>query len=84
MSIIAWIVLGGVAGWLASILMGTDKEQGIFGNIFAGIVGAILGGMIFSLLGGNGVTGFNLYSLFVAVVGAVVFIWIIKLFRNKA
>jgi len=82
MSIIGWIIFGGVAGWLASLLMGTDKEQGLFGNIFAGIVGAIIGGFLFSMLGGAGVTGFNWYSLFVSVVGAVIFIWLIKLFRN--
>jgi len=82
MSIIGWIIFGGVAGWLASLLMGTDKEQGLFGNIFAGIVGAIIGGFLFSMLGGAGVTGFDWYSLFVSVVGAVIFIWLIKLFRN--
>lgn len=81
MSILAWIILGGLAGWIASLLMKTDAQQGILLNIVVGIVGAFLGGMLFSFLGGDGVTGFNLYSLLVAVLGSVVFIWILKMVR---
>lgn len=81
MSILIWIVVGGVAGWLASLVMKTDASQGIFMNIIVGIVGAFLGGFLFSLLGGAGFTGFNLYSLLVATVGAVVLLWIVKLVR---
>ncbi len=69
---IGWIVLGGLAGWIASKFVGTDKSQGVIGNIVAGIVGGVLGGWLFGLLGGTGVTGFNIWSFFVAVVGAVI------------
>lgn len=82
MSILAWIVLGGVAGWLASLFMNTDKSQGIFLNIIVGIVGAFLGGLAFSLIGGDGVTGFNLYSLAVALLGSVLFLGIVKAVRQ--
>lgn len=81
MSILAWIVLGGFAGWIASMFMGTDASQGIGLNIAVGIVGALLGGAIFSFLGSTGITGFNLYSLIVAVLGSVVFIWLVKVIR---
>lgn len=81
MSILAWIILGGLAGWIASLIMKTDAQQGILLNIVVGVVGAFLGGMLFSFLGGEGVSGFNLYSLLVAVLGSVVFIWVLKMVR---
>lgn len=75
--IITWIVIGGLAGWVASIITKTDASQGILGNIVAGIIGAFVGGWVFSLLGGAGFSGFNLWSFVVALVGAVIvlFIW---------
>ncbi len=82
MGTIAWLVLGGLAGWIASILMKTDGSQGIILNIVVGIVGAWLGGFLFNMLGGAGVTGFNFYSLLVSVVGAVVLIWIVKAIKK--
>ncbi len=81
MSILAWIFLGGIAGWIASMIMGTDASQGILMNIVVGIIGAIMGGVVFSMFGTSGVTGFNLYSLIVAVVGAALFIWIVRMIR---
>jgi uncharacterized membrane protein YeaQ/YmgE (transglycosylase-associated protein family) len=74
---IGWIVLGGLAGWVASMIVGTNARQGLLGNIIAGIVGAFVGGFIVNLFGGVGVTGFNLWSFIVALLGAVVvlFIW---------
>jgi len=71
MSILGWIVLGAVAGWIGSMLINKTGE-GLFRDIILGIVGGIVGGWIFSAFGSTGVTGFNLWSLFVAVVGAVV------------
>lgn len=71
MGILSWIVLGGIAGWIGSILINRTGE-GVFRDIVLGIVGGITGGWIFAALGSTGVTGFNLWSLFVAVVGAVV------------
>jgi uncharacterized membrane protein YeaQ/YmgE (transglycosylase-associated protein family) len=71
MGIISWIVLGGIAGWIASILVNRAGE-GLFLDIVLGIVGAMLGGWIFSMLGTAGVTGFNVWSVAVAVVGSIV------------
>lgn len=71
MSIIAWIVLGLIAGFIASKIVNKQGE-GFFLDIVLGIVGALVGGFIFSALGASGVTGFNLYSLVVAVIGAIV------------
>jgi uncharacterized membrane protein YeaQ/YmgE (transglycosylase-associated protein family) len=71
MSIIAWIILGLVAGFIASKIVNKQGE-GFFLDIVLGIVGAVVGGFIFSAVGASGVTGFNLYSLVVAVLGAIV------------
>ena len=84
MGIISWIVLGGIAGWLASIIMKRNDQMGCITNIIAGIVGAAVGGWVFSLFGGQGVTGFNLPSLLVAFVGAVIVLAVVNLiFRRK-
>jgi uncharacterized membrane protein YeaQ/YmgE (transglycosylase-associated protein family) len=74
---IGWIVLGGLAGWVASMIMGNNASQGLLGNIIVGVVGGLLGGFIFGLFGSAGVTGFNFWSFLVALVGAVVllFLW---------
>jgi uncharacterized membrane protein YeaQ/YmgE (transglycosylase-associated protein family) len=82
MGIIIWIIFGGIAGWIASLIMKTDSQQGIMLNIIVGIVGAVVGGWVMSLLGGTGVTGFNLYSLIVAVIGAIILIAVIKALRR--
>jgi uncharacterized membrane protein YeaQ/YmgE (transglycosylase-associated protein family) len=83
MSILGWIVLGGIAGWIASMITGRNDRMGCVTNIAAGIVGAIVGGWIFSFFGGGGVTGFNLGSLIVAVVGAVVVLAVINLIFGR-
>lgn len=77
MNIILWVVFGALAGWIASMVAGTDANQGAIGNIIAGIVGAVVGGFVMSSLGKSGVNGFNLYSLLVAIGGAVLvlFVW---------
>jgi len=77
MGILAWIVLGLIAGFLASAVM-RGGGYGLVGDVIIGIVGALLGGFIFSVLGGSGVTGFNLYSLFVAFIGACVLIALLR------
>ena len=71
MSIIGWIILGLISGFIASKIVNRTGE-GFFLDIALGIVGAIVGGFIFTAVGATGVTGFNLYSMFVAVVGAIV------------
>ncbi len=81
MNILLWIILGGVAGWIASLIMGTDKSQGLTLNVVVGIIGAIIGGYIMQYFGKAPATGFDLYSLLVAVVGAIVLLAIVKLVR---
>jgi len=71
MSIIGWIILGLISGFIASKIVNRAGE-GFFLDIILGIVGAIVGGWLFTALGANGVTGFNLYSMFVAVIGAII------------
>ena len=78
MGLCATIVLGGIAGWLASIIAGTNARMGAIANIVVGVIGAVVGGMVFNVLGGAGVTGFNLYSLLVSVVGASVVLFVAK------
>ena len=75
MSIIGWIVLGLIAGWIGSKIVNRQGE-GFFLDILLGIVGAFVGGLVFTALGGTGVTGFNLYSVVVAIVGAIIVLFI--------
>jgi uncharacterized membrane protein YeaQ/YmgE (transglycosylase-associated protein family) len=83
MSIIAWIVLGLIAGWIAGMVM-KGGGYGIIGDIVLGIVGAIIGGWLTGLvLGANMVSGFNIQSLIVAVIGAIVLIAISRLFTGN-
>ena len=83
MGILGWVIIGALAGWIASKLTGNDKQMGAGANIITGIVGGFLGGLVMNLLGGAGVTGFNLWSLFVSVIGAVILLWIVNSFRRK-
>ena len=83
MSILGWIVLGLIAGFIASKIV-NKAGQGFFLDLFLGIVGAIVGGFIFSLLGGVGITGFNLYSMVVAVIGAIIVLWIYHAVTRRA
>jgi uncharacterized membrane protein YeaQ/YmgE (transglycosylase-associated protein family) len=71
MSFLAWIILGLIAGFIGSKIVNKTGE-GFFLDIILGIVGAIVGGWVFSLVGGHGVTGLNIYSMFVAVIGAII------------
>ena len=71
MSFLAWIVLGLIAGFIGSKIVNKTGE-GIFLDIILGIVGAVVGGWLFSMFGAGGVSGVNLYSIFVAVIGAIV------------
>jgi uncharacterized membrane protein YeaQ/YmgE (transglycosylase-associated protein family) len=74
MGILTWIIFGALAGWVASILTGRNHRMGCLSNIIIGILGSFLGGFLMNLMGGQGVSGFNLPSFGVAVVGAVVFL----------
>ena len=82
MGIILWIVFGAIVGWIANILM-KNGDDGIIMNVIIGIIGASLGGFLMNMLGSAGVTGFNVYSLFVAVIGAMALIWLARLLRSQ-
>ncbi len=82
MSFIIWILFGALVGWVASLIMKTDAEQGALLNIVVGIVGAVLGGFIMNAVGQSGTTGINIYSFVVALIGAVVLIAIVKAIRR--
>jgi len=73
MSFLAWIVLGLIAGFIGSKVV-NKRGEGMFLDIILGIVGAVVGGWIFNMLGASGVTGLNLYSLLVAVIGSILFL----------
>ena len=83
MNILVWIIFGALAGWIASIVMGKNKQMGAIANIVVGIVGAFLGSWIMQqFFGGQGVTGFNLPSILTAIGGAVVLLFIVGLVRR--
>lgn len=74
MGIFAWIIIGLIAGWLASIVM--KSEGGAVRDIVMGVVGAFVGGFVMNFFGQSGVSGINIYSIFVAALGAIIIIWI--------
>ena len=76
-NILVWIIVGGIAGWLAGLVV-QGTGLGVIGDIIVGIVGALIGGFIVSLLGAGGFSGFNIWSLIVAFIGAVVLLLILK------
>lgn len=79
MGIIAWVVLGGLAGWIASMIMGRNDQMGCITNVLVGIVGAFIGGLVMQLLGFEGITGFNIWSFIVALLGAVILLFLLGL-----
>jgi len=83
MNIFVWIIFGALAGWIASIIMKKNKKMGAIANIIVGIVGAFIGGYIMDFFGAEGVTGFNFYSLLVAILGAIVLLWVAGLFGRR-
>lgn len=82
MDIIIWIIFGALVGWIASLIMKTDAEQGWLLNIIVGVVGAVIGGWLMNVIGKSGAGGFNLYSFLVALLGACVLIAIVKAIRR--
>jgi uncharacterized membrane protein YeaQ/YmgE (transglycosylase-associated protein family) len=83
-AIIAWIVVGAIAGWLASLVV-RGTGLGIVGDIVVGIIGGIIGGILLSVLlpGSYGVTGINIGSIIVAFIGAVVLLFLVRLFTGR-
>ena len=82
MGLISWILMGLLAGALARFLTPGEDRMGCFFTILTGVVGAVVGGVVATLLGFGGFRGFDLYSLIVATLGAIVFLFIVKLFRS--
>lgn len=76
------IVLGGLAGWVASMIMKTDASMGLLANIVVGVIGAIIGNLLLPVFGVGGTTGFSIWSFVVALLGAVVLLFIIGIFRG--
>ena len=77
-SILAWIAVGGIAGWLASVVA-RGTGIGVVGDVLLGIIGAVIGGIILSLIGDTGVVGFDVWSVVVAFIGAVVLLLLLRL-----
>ena len=71
MTVLGWIVFGLITGFVASRIV-NQRGQGCILNVVLGVVGAFIGGLIFTSIGGSGITGFNVYSMFVAIIGAIV------------
>ena len=82
MSILAWLVVGLIAGFIASKIVNKQGE-GLILDIVLGVIGAVIGGFLFNQFGAAGVTGFNIYSMFVAVVGAVVLLVVYHLITGR-
>lgn len=80
---LAWLVVGAIAGWLASMVMKTNGQQGLIMDIIVGIAGALLGGLLFNQFGSAGVTGFNIWSIFVAFVGSVILLALLRLLSGR-
>ncbi len=82
MGLVTWIVFGALAGWIASIIMKRNSEMGGLSNIVVGVIGGLLGGFVASLFGLGTVSGFNLYSLLIAIGGACVLLLIVTGFKK--
>ena len=86
MNFILWLIIGGLLGWVASMIMGTNDKQGMFLNVIVGIVGAFLGGLVLAPLFNTGTINqgdFSFSSLLVSLVGAVLLLAIVNFFRRR-
>ena len=86
MDIIAWIIVGGLAGWVASMIMGTNARQGTVGNVVVGILGAFIGGFVMHLFNNAGASATNAFSwrsFLVALIGAVILLFVYKAFNKN-
>lgn len=87
MNVIVWLAVGGAIGWVASMVMNTDSQQGIFLNVVVGVVGALVAGWVISPLVGSGTINqgnFSMSSLVASLVGAVILLAVVNLFRRGA
>lgn len=76
-------IIGALAGWIASLITGNDKRMGAGMNILIGVIGGFIGGIVMNLLGGYGVTGFNLWSLLVATIGAITLLLVVNAVKHR-
>lgn len=83
MDFVLWIIFGGLTGWLASLLMNASEGDSPVLDIIVGVIGALAGGLVMNILGAPGVTGFNLYSLIVALLGAVILLAVVRAFNSE-
>lgn len=83
MGLLSWVIIGALAGWIASKFMNTDNSMGGFANVAVGIAGALIGGFLMNLLGGVGITGFNLWSLLVSIIGSIILLWLVRMFKKN-
>ena len=80
-TVVGWIILGGIAGWIASMITGSDARVNGFMNVIVGIIGAFIGGLILRLFGA-GTSGLSLASLLTAILGAVILLSVVRAFRR--
>ena len=82
-TIVSWIILGALAGWIASMITGTDARVNGFMNVVVGIIGAFIGGLVLQLLGAGAPSGFNLASLLTAILGSIILLSLVRVFRRN-
>ncbi|MBH1941176.1 GlsB/YeaQ/YmgE family stress response membrane protein [Mobilitalea sibirica] len=82
-NILVWLILGGISGWIASKIAGKDAEMGFGLNLVVGILGAFIGGWVAGLFGLGPATGLNLWSFVISILGAVILLGIISVFKRK-
>ena len=83
-TLIVWVIVGAIAGWLASIVMKTNGQQGLIQDIMVGVIGGVIGGFLFNTFGvGGAVTGLNVTSIVVAFIGAVVLLGLLRVFSGR-
>lgn len=82
-NLIVWLILGGISGWIASMITGNDKRMGAGLNILVGIVGAFIGGWIVGLFDLGPATGLNLWSFLISILGSVILLAIVNVFKGK-
>ncbi|HHT98309.1 MAG TPA: GlsB/YeaQ/YmgE family stress response membrane protein [Clostridiales bacterium] len=83
-NIIVWLILGGISGWIASLITSKDSEMGIGSNILVGILGAVLGGWLTGIFGWGPATGLNIWSFFVSIGGSVILLAILSMIKGKS
>ena len=83
MGILSWLLLGALAGWIVSLLMKNDAEQGAIGNIIVGVIGGLIGGFLGRQYFGSDVNGLNLHSVVLAILGGLVFSYLLRLFTGR-